>query len=106
ERGANGAGDHRNGARGQDLIMHVPAGTVVHNAKGDMLADLTIQELASSPPNGAMVVWATQLWLPHSVRLQALRYRVNQVSSMTWFSSLSRWLMWDWLDSHRRVSLR
>src|SRR5690625_7421465 len=42
ERGANGAGDHRNGARGQDLIMHVPAGTVVHNAKGEMLADLTI----------------------------------------------------------------
>src|SRR5699024_2973025 len=42
QRGANGAGDHRNGARGEDLIMQVPAGTVVHNEKGEMLADLTV----------------------------------------------------------------
>ena len=41
-RGANGAGDHRNGARGEDLILQVPAGTVVHNSKGETLADLTI----------------------------------------------------------------
>lgn len=41
-RGGNGAGDWRNGARGEDLILEVPAGTVVHNDKGETLADLTI----------------------------------------------------------------
>lgn len=41
ERGGNGEGDHRQGKRGQDLVLEVPVGTVVRNAKGEMLADLT-----------------------------------------------------------------
>ncbi|AEX77186.1 GTPase ObgE [Corynebacterium diphtheriae] len=41
QRGANGAGDHRNGARGQDLVLEVPAGTVVMSESGETLADLT-----------------------------------------------------------------
>lgn len=40
-RGANGAGDHRNGARGKDLVLDVPPGTVVLNADGEVLVDLT-----------------------------------------------------------------
>lgn len=40
QRGANGAGDHRNGARGENLIVEVPPGTVVFNEHGEMLADL------------------------------------------------------------------
>ncbi|MDO4631082.1 MAG: GTPase ObgE [Corynebacterium sp.] len=40
-RGANGAGDHRNGARGEDLVLPVPAGTVVFSESGEQLADLT-----------------------------------------------------------------
>lgn len=39
-RGGNGAGNHRNGARGDDLVLPVPAGTVVVSAEGEMLADL------------------------------------------------------------------
>ena len=42
ERGGNGAGDMRNGARGKDLILEVPAGTVVYTEDGEMLADLTV----------------------------------------------------------------
>ncbi|AGF73188.1 GTPase ObgE [Corynebacterium halotolerans] len=42
ERGGNGAGDHRNGARGKDLILEVPVGTVVLNEDGETLADLTV----------------------------------------------------------------
>ncbi|MDK6259344.1 GTPase ObgE [Corynebacterium frankenforstense] len=41
ERGANGAGDHRNGARGEDLVLLVPVGTVVTTEDGEQLADLT-----------------------------------------------------------------
>ncbi|WP_080793760.1 GTPase ObgE [Corynebacterium pacaense] len=41
KRGANGAGDHRNGARGEDLVLAVPPGTVVVDHKGETLADLT-----------------------------------------------------------------
>ncbi|WP_394280897.1 GTPase ObgE [Corynebacterium sp.] len=41
-RGGNGAGDHRNGARGEDLILEVPVGTVVKTEQGDTLADLTV----------------------------------------------------------------
>lgn len=40
-RGGNGEGDHRNGARGEDLILPVPVGTVVRSAEGEILADLT-----------------------------------------------------------------
>ncbi|QPK82844.1 GTPase ObgE [Corynebacterium qintianiae] len=42
KRGANGAGDHRNGARGEDLVLEVPVGTVVRTADGEILADLTV----------------------------------------------------------------
>jgi GTP-binding protein len=41
QRGANGAGDHRNGARGEDLVLEVPAGTVVMTESGETLADMT-----------------------------------------------------------------
>ena len=38
--GKAGAGGHRNGAGGADLIVSVPDGTVVKTADGDVLADL------------------------------------------------------------------
>lgn len=39
--GKPGAGDHRNGARGEDLVLGVPEGTVVMTSDGDVLADMT-----------------------------------------------------------------
>ncbi|MCP1386891.1 GTPase ObgE [Corynebacterium sp. TA-R-1] len=42
QRGGNGEGDHRNGARGEDLVLEVPVGTVVRNEAGEILADLTV----------------------------------------------------------------
>ena len=42
QRGANGAGDWRNGARGEDLVLEVPVGTVVRDEDGEVLADLTV----------------------------------------------------------------
>ena len=41
-RGANGAGRHRHGARGEDLVLEVPVGTVVMSEAGEFLADLTV----------------------------------------------------------------
>ncbi|MEJ5919344.1 GTPase ObgE [Corynebacterium sp. H78] len=41
EKGSPGAGDHRNGARGEDLILKVPEGTVVTTTDGEVLADMT-----------------------------------------------------------------
>ena len=41
ERGAAGAGDNRHGARGKDLVLSVPAGTVVLDDQGEIVADLT-----------------------------------------------------------------
>ncbi len=42
KRGGNGAGDWRNGARGEDLVLEVPVGTVVRAEDGEVLADLTV----------------------------------------------------------------
>lgn len=42
KRGGNGAGDWRNGARGEDLVLEVPVGTVVRSEDGEVLADLTV----------------------------------------------------------------
>jgi GTP-binding protein len=40
EHGGHGAGGHRNGAHGADLVLAVPDGTVVRRANGEVLADL------------------------------------------------------------------
>lgn len=40
DNGAPGGGDERNGANGEDLVLSVPAGTVVTNRHGEVLADL------------------------------------------------------------------
>jgi GTPase len=38
--GAHGSGGHKNGARGESLILPVPDGTVVKDERGEVLADL------------------------------------------------------------------
>lgn len=38
--GGSGAGDYRNGARGEDMYLPVPIGTVVKDSSGKILADL------------------------------------------------------------------
>jgi GTPase len=40
EHGGHGAGGHRNGAHGEDLVLAVPDGTVVTDERGHVLADL------------------------------------------------------------------
>ena len=40
EHGGHGAGAHRNGGHGSDLVLPVPDGTVVSDARGQVLADL------------------------------------------------------------------
>jgi len=40
EHGGHGAGSHKNGAHGADLVLPVPDGTVVSRASGEVLADL------------------------------------------------------------------
>jgi GTP-binding protein len=40
EHGGHGAGGHRNGSHGQDLVLPVPDGTVVTDESGEVLADL------------------------------------------------------------------
>ncbi len=40
QNGAPGAGSNRNGAKGEDLILKVPDGTVVRDESGEVLADL------------------------------------------------------------------
>ena len=40
EHGGHGAGSHKNGAHGSDLVLPVPDGTVVSDANGTVLADL------------------------------------------------------------------
>ena len=40
EHGGHGAGGHRNGSHGQDLVLPVPDGTVVSDTRGNVLGDL------------------------------------------------------------------
>jgi GTPase len=40
EHGGQGAGSHRNGGRGADLVLPVPDGTVVSDTRGNVIADL------------------------------------------------------------------
>ncbi|MDQ3615170.1 MAG: GTPase ObgE [Actinomycetota bacterium] len=40
EHGGHGAGGHRNGVHGEDLVLVVPDGTVVSDERGEVLADM------------------------------------------------------------------
>ncbi|CUR56428.1 conserved hypothetical protein; putative GTP binding domain [metagenome] len=40
ESGGHGAGGHRNGSHGHDLVLPVPDGTVVSDVRGNLIADL------------------------------------------------------------------
>ena len=40
EHGGHGAGGHRNGTHGKDLVLPIPDGTVVSDADGNVLADM------------------------------------------------------------------
>ena len=40
EHGGHGAGSHRNGAHGHDLVLPIPDGTVVTDQRGQVLADM------------------------------------------------------------------
>lgn len=40
QRGGQGAGDMRHGKNGEDLVLHVPSGTIVKSSDGEVLADL------------------------------------------------------------------
>ena len=40
EHGGHGAGDHRNGGHGADLVLPVPDGTVVSDSEGNVLGDM------------------------------------------------------------------
>ncbi len=63
EHGGHGAGAHRNGAHGQDLVLPVPDGTVVTDASGHVLADLVGPgHRARRRPLVAAVDWATRPW--------------------------------------------
>ncbi|MDN5743664.1 MAG: GTPase ObgE [Nocardioidaceae bacterium] len=42
EHGGHGSGDRRNGAHGADMVLPVPAGTVVKQRNGETLADLVL----------------------------------------------------------------
>ena len=53
-RGDAGAGDFRNGARGEDLILEVPVGTVVKNTVGEVLADLNQPGMKLEVAQGGM----------------------------------------------------
>ena len=53
-RGDAGAGDFRNGAKGEDLILDVPVGTVVKNPQGDVLADLNQPGMKLEVAQGGM----------------------------------------------------
>jgi len=41
EDGAKGDGNNRTGKNGEDLIIHVPAGTVIKDSEGNIIADLS-----------------------------------------------------------------
>ena len=43
DNGGQGAGDHKNGGNGKDLVLTVPDGTLVKDSQGNVLADLVGQ---------------------------------------------------------------
>lgn len=53
-RGDAGAGDFRNGAKGEDLVLDVPVGTVVKSPKGEILADLNQPGMKLEVAQGGM----------------------------------------------------
>ena len=52
--GGDGAGDFRNGAHGESLVLHVPVGTVVKDENGKLIADLDEEGMELVVAEGGM----------------------------------------------------
>ena len=64
EHGGHGAGAHRNGGHGADLVLPVPDGTVVTDRDGEVLADLVGPGTELVSPRAAAAASATRRWPP------------------------------------------
>ena len=82
ENGGHGAGAHRNGAHGQDIVLPVPDGTVVVDENGEVLADLVgARHRAGRSPPVVAVASATPRWPPPSARPPASHCSASRATS-------------------------
>ncbi len=88
--GTMGLGDNKDGSKGEDLILPVPCGTVVFEARGEQgktkhpgeqLADLRHEATALSLRKVVPVVWATSHWPTRPVVLLDSPCLANWVKS-------------------------
>ena len=104
--GRPGEGSNRHGARGEDRVLHVPAGTVVSTPDGRVIADLvgagTRVVLASGGKGGlGNAALANSTARPPGSRCSASRARPS-----TWSSSSRASPTWAWSGSRRPASPR
>ena len=104
--GRPGEGSNRHGARGEDMVLRVPAGTVVSTPDGRVIADLvgagTRVVLARAARAGsATPPWPTPAARPPASPCSASRARPSTRSSSSRASPTSAWSA-----SRRRASPR
>lgn len=95
--GQPGAGDHRTGKEGQDLVLPVPDGTVVLDRNGNVLADLVGQGTTFVAGQGGAAASAMRHSPPPAARLPASRCSASRAKPGTssWSSRPSpTWLWW------------
>ena len=106
EHGGHGAGAHRNGSHGHDLVLPVPDGTVVTDGSGAVIADLVGPAPSWSSPTAGVAAWATRRWPAPSARRPGSRCSASRARSAT-SSSSSRWSPTSgWWASPARASPR
>ena len=104
--GTMGLGDTKDGSKGADLILPVPVGTVIFEAKGpqgkpkhpgEQLADL--RHAGDKFVVAATAVLATPHWPTAPVALRDSRCLANQARNVTSFSNSNPSPTWPWWAS-------
>ena len=104
--GAHGSGSKRHGARGKDLVVAVPVGTVVRHRDGAVVCDLTTEGARFMVAEGGQGGRGNARFLSNRRRAPRSPSRARRARSSGWTWSSSSWPTWRWWGFRTRGSRR
>jgi len=103
--GVHGSGSKKHGARGKDLVVPVPVGTVVRERSGAVVCDLDVEGARSWWPRGSGGRGNAR-FLSNRRRAPAFAEQAEKGQEFWLDMELSSWPTWRWWASRTPASRR
>ena len=104
--GVHGSGSKKHGARGKDLVVPVPVGTVVRERSGAVVCDLDVEGARFMVAEGGQGGRGNARFLSNRRRAPPSPSRPRRGRSSGWTWSSSSWPTWRWWASPMPASPR